>query len=148
MVEATRKRETAFSKRGNVKRKRLAQLDLLGRIVPCCPFCGYPGPSKNFRCEYELAKACFADFNPFKVNWHVRLDEEERLVQRFIPLALQALENMLPEIEEKIERDRLTEWALSKCVKRRSTCSQFSLLGFLLTEENASHDASANASSA
>ena len=51
MVEAARKRETAFSKRGNVKRKRLVQLDLLGRVVPCCSFCGYPGPSENFRCE-------------------------------------------------------------------------------------------------
>jgi hypothetical protein len=50
-----------------------------------------------------MAKACCADFNPFKVNWHVCLDEEERLVQRFIPLALQALEIMLPEIEEKLK---------------------------------------------
>ena len=103
MVEATRKRENAFSKRGNVKRKRLVQLDLLGRAVPCCPFCGYPWPSENFRCEYELAKACCADFNPFKVNWHVRLDEEERLVQRFIPLALQALEKFSPKSRKKLK---------------------------------------------
>jgi hypothetical protein len=76
------------------------------------------------------------------------LDEEERLVQRLIPLASQALENILPEIEEKTERDRLAEWALSKCVKRRSTRFPVSLLSFLLRKGNASHhDASANASS-
>jgi hypothetical protein len=58
MVEAARKRENAFSKRGKVKRKRLTQLDLLGRVVSCCPFCGYPGPSENFR--RELVKVCCA----------------------------------------------------------------------------------------
>ncbi len=92
---------------------KLKQVDLFLNDLPLCHFCGYPLlPLKAMRCEYGYASS-LDNFEPFKVYWHVDLDEEKRWNEKIMDQVFGAIDKFLEErpiIREKLKVDRVESW--------------------------------------
>ena len=115
---------------------KLVQFNFFNKPVPACPFCAFPISIRNFRCEYELAKS-LPDFNPFKVDWHIDLEAEERLHLTWAPKIAEILNEVLKErteIQTRIVQDRVSSWVESKVIKARKKARQISITCYLAKE--------------
>jgi hypothetical protein len=117
------------------------QLNLFGQpVTDICEFCGFPftnGRPRAYRCEYELARG-LPDFSPFKVFWHVDLEEEERAVQEWLPVAREIISEALendPKFLAHVERARVRAWVESKVVKAGRKATQASLIPYLIPRD-------------
>jgi len=119
-----------------VARSDLRQADLFGRPLPLCCFCGYPKlPFGNFRCEFEEAKNS-ENFHPFLNDWHVSLDEEEKINEKFevqIGEAINRFFETRPRLAARLETASIEAWAQGRAVKHRGRASQVSLISYLIT---------------
>jgi len=116
---------------------KLKQVDLFNQPLPLCRFCGYPKLLfSDFRCEYELVRD-LKNFNPFRADWHVDLDEEDRFHKLLAPKILEAAKKALeerPRLLLKIKATRNESWVKSHAVKLRKEISQVSLIGYIIVE--------------
>jgi hypothetical protein len=128
------------------KRKHV-QLNLLGQPLPdVCPFCGFPflkDKPESYRCEYWLRRE-LPDFSPFKVIWHVDLEEEEKRNQEWASKLSRILSEIFealkrdPEFQAYCEKNRLQAWVESRKVKFRRTVPQVSLISYLIPRNTVS----------